>query len=571
MSDLFGGKLNTWLNNGLPIHHGGKAKGPERVALDVLGGPEGFRKRHVLLADGVKMTVRTMGEMPPRVTYTRPEMPLAVPVPEAWRLWHGLFRESALPVYDPEHEAAGNLERMNAHGSLLLRDWGESLPYPDGTVIDAYIPLSCGETYYSDFAIVPPDMPGLRPQADYSIRAGSAAMMYIEEGGEGVKTNDPFKQNPINNTVMAPLTCAWPWKEPGTGLIYWFEAVGVYDEVADGFLISIYRRRGNQRMEVARRLFSKPEFEGDSPENLGTTNWPTLRAVSVQHSPSGKIALLVVAATQTSSGNFFPGSVMRFMRSSLPMMSVYRWIVRADVLTKDSVELEIFRTLSDFVLRTEYEALNSSGYIPPLVGIGGHLHTRDSLSQQISILFGTASFSQESKRTTEQLYFHFFGSGEDILETRLTAVCRTRLEVDGSSGTFFYTWEGELDTTLQHGYSTTSAHDEQHVSGTYFPVEYGGPGFQGTRDLTPFATHDARMFTNNLILFEKYSIERHEFDEFLGEREVIAPTGERVPVHDEQSMVDGSVHAKLMPYCFQSWNPRTGELATSSTGRVQWL
>ncbi|MDR3359642.1 MAG: hypothetical protein LBO20_03130 [Bifidobacteriaceae bacterium] len=91
MTDLFGGKLNTWLNNGLPIHHGGKAKGPERAALDVLGGPEGFRKRHVLLADGVQMTVRTMGEMPPRVTYTRPE---TLPTPEL--SWPGTAHYSPL-------------------------------------------------------------------------------------------------------------------------------------------------------------------------------------------------------------------------------------------------------------------------------------------------------------------------------------------------------------------------------------------------------------------------------------------------------------------------------------------
>jgi hypothetical protein len=69
----FGANLNTWLDNGLPVRRGGKNKGAERAALDALGGPEGFRTKHVTLHGGAEMTVRTKGNMPPQVTYTRRE------------------------------------------------------------------------------------------------------------------------------------------------------------------------------------------------------------------------------------------------------------------------------------------------------------------------------------------------------------------------------------------------------------------------------------------------------------------------------------------------------------------
>jgi hypothetical protein len=660
-----------WLDNGLPVSHGGKDKNEERTALQALGGPSGFKTREITLPDGMIMRVQTKGDMPPQVTYVKSLTQTQggdTPAEGDWRLWHGLFTEDEAPT-----SSSGVLNR-NAAGKLPLSDWGRAEGYSDGDVIEACVPLTCGETYYSNFAIIPPEeRTQVRQVGDYAISAASGGPYRVtadKDPKTGIisnisRVNDPFFQGENSDKTPSLEIAAddwirqdepryWPWKDPISNVVHWFHAV--YDRVAETMNVYRYSADGSLLL-VGSRQFSRRELYG-RPVGTGD-RLPRFEVASPQHSASGRVALLMGInreRTPTSSNI----DVRYFLeRASFPLQCV----VKAEVRDKDEVSLSLFKSTEDlyftegvlggapayavycdYLVNVEFTA---EAIVIPEAGYGnnGAVSLEDYLDDHVAYWYGhhlgitriistsvyPSSYSETYAYTERRILWYFFeGESEEPIEvarreqTTRTYAGSTNHNYSGTGTSEGLRTVGErwsrttLDSHLSTHYQETHGENitvrftvgnQEFELTTYafesgtestlesdavpHPFSLGAPNAttllpywdsyehwetsrietQGVNRLDPhavinrwtdekYAACSYRLLTNNILCIAvQEGGSSLDWDEHA---EVVLLTA------SGQTKLDAT-YRELDTKLYASWNPRTGDIAVSLEGRVQWL
>ena len=344
--------IPDWLSQGLPVRSGGKNANEERVALDALGGPAGFKTREVRLADGTVMRVQTKGDMPPQVTRVKE---VAQPEQTEWRLWHGLIS------IDRDGERVNIAGDSYAPGSMPLRDWGAGGGYRDGDTVKAFVrpmdfngygpELIQGCTYYSNFAMIPKDkQKETRAVGDYGIAytLKSPWPLFTDE----YESNDPF-----DLLEGGGENFSWPWKAPD-GSIYLLscKSAAVLPQAPE-ITVRIYIRAlpdGKDKL-IAEEVFSQDDV---NPDPDGDTKYNRLLGricFFVEHSPSGASALL-----------FYGYPIDNGINHNYRMAEYIEFILRADVKNENEAALSLFRNNASL---TSVEEMVESNWGTPGGGV----------------------------------------------------------------------------------------------------------------------------------------------------------------------------------------------------------
>lgn len=156
---------DDWLDHGLPVYHGDKAKTTARKLIDRLGGPAGFKTDQQIGADGSVTIVQLKGDMPPQVRTTHPA---TAPNPA---IYHRTF------VFNIPGETTATIANRNG-GGMAIRKTG----FP---VLRAYYSVAAQRTMPAVFwnDVIRIDADKVRFNGKVNGNAPTALTgLYIEEG-----------------------------------------------------------------------------------------------------------------------------------------------------------------------------------------------------------------------------------------------------------------------------------------------------------------------------------------------------------------------------------------------------